>query len=341
MRIAIHHTPNTFSDTWIAYCEKKSIPYKLVNCYDSNIIEQVSDCDALMWHHNHASYKDLLFAKQLLYSIEQAGKHVFPNFNTTWHFDDKVGQKYLFEAIGAPLVPSYVFYDKVSAEKWANSTSYPKVFKLRGGAGAANVKLVKSKAEALNKIRQAFGRGFSPFDRLGLLKERWRRFKMKEDTFLGVMKGIGRLFIPTEFAKMSNREKGYVYFQDFIPNNEFDTRVVVIHGEKALAERRFVRKNDFRASGSGKFDYNDIHPEIIKQAFKIAQQLELQSIAFDFVMKNEEPLVIEMSYGYGTQGISNAPGYWDTNLNWHEGKYDSQKWVIEKIIQDIKKKNEK
>jgi len=341
MKIAIHHTPNTFSDTWIAYCQEKRIAYQLVNCYDSNIIEQLIDCDALLWHHDHAKYKDLLFAKQLLFSLEQAGKIVFPNAKTTWHFDDKVGQKYLLEAIHAPLVPSFVFYDKEQAMTWAKDTNYPKVFKLRGGAGARNVKLIKTKKQAIKKINRAFGRGFSPFDRVGLLKERWRRFKMKEDTFLGVMKGVGRLFIPTEFAKMSNREKGYVYFQDFIPNNEFDTRVVVIHGEKALAERRFVRKNDFRASGSGKFDYNDIHPEIIKQAFKIAQQLELQSIAFDFVLKDGKPLVIEMSYGYGTQGISNAPGYWDANLNWHEGKYDSQKWVIEKIIQDIKKKNEK
>ena len=68
---------------------------------------------------------------------------VFPNFNTAWHFDDKVGQKYLLEAIDAPLVPSYVFYSKEMALKWLEQTQFPKVFKLRGGAGSANVKLVQ------------------------------------------------------------------------------------------------------------------------------------------------------------------------------------------------------
>jgi hypothetical protein len=72
-----------------------------VDCYQSDIINQLSDCDALMFHHYHASSKDTLFAKQLLFALESAGKIVFPDFRTGWHFDDKVGQKYLFEAIGS------------------------------------------------------------------------------------------------------------------------------------------------------------------------------------------------------------------------------------------------
>jgi len=46
MKIAIHHTIGSFSDRWIDYCKINSIDYKLVNCYDSDIIFQLSDCDA-------------------------------------------------------------------------------------------------------------------------------------------------------------------------------------------------------------------------------------------------------------------------------------------------------
>ena len=53
MKIAIHHRSGSFSDQWIEYCKEKSIDYKIVNAYDSNIIEQVKDCDAFMWHHHH------------------------------------------------------------------------------------------------------------------------------------------------------------------------------------------------------------------------------------------------------------------------------------------------
>ena len=129
--IAIHNSSYGYHPRWITYCKKNGIPYKLVNCYDNNIINQLSDCNALMWHHHHSNAKQILFAKQFLFSLEQSGLTVFPNFRTSWHFDDKVGQKYLLEAIDAPLVPSYVFYSKEMASKWVEQTQFPKVFKLR------------------------------------------------------------------------------------------------------------------------------------------------------------------------------------------------------------------
>ncbi|MDZ7775700.1 MAG: hypothetical protein U5L09_08950 [Bacteroidales bacterium] len=46
MKIAIHNRPGSFSDRWIEYCKKQEIPYKIVNCYDNNIIQQLNDCDA-------------------------------------------------------------------------------------------------------------------------------------------------------------------------------------------------------------------------------------------------------------------------------------------------------
>ena len=77
MKIAIHHTEVSFSDRWVSYCVQKNIPYKLVDCYKDNIIQQLSDCDALMWHFHNASPKDTLFAKQLLYSVAASGKKYF------------------------------------------------------------------------------------------------------------------------------------------------------------------------------------------------------------------------------------------------------------------------
>lgn len=126
MKIAIHHTPGSFSYRWILYCKEKNIAYKIVNCYDNDIVAQLYDCDALMWHHHHTNYKDVLFAKQLLYSLQNSGKKVFPDFNTTWHFDDKVGQKYLLESIDAPFVSSYVFYTKEEALNWVIQQNSPK-----------------------------------------------------------------------------------------------------------------------------------------------------------------------------------------------------------------------
>jgi len=55
MKIAIHHREESFSNEWISFCKEKNINYKIVNCYDTDIISQLGDCDVLMWHHHHGN----------------------------------------------------------------------------------------------------------------------------------------------------------------------------------------------------------------------------------------------------------------------------------------------
>jgi glutathione synthase/RimK-type ligase-like ATP-grasp enzyme len=333
MKIGIHEQKGSFSDYWIAYCIKNSIKWKSVNCYATDILNQLEDCDALMWHFNHKSPKASKFAKQLLFSIQASGKSVFPNYNTVWHFDDKVGQKYLLESLKAPLVPVYIFYSKKDAIEWSNQTTFPKVFKLRNGAGSDNVRLVKSKREALNLINIAFSKGFKQYDALKNLKERYRKYKLGKTSFRDLLKGVIRLVYTTDYARMTDREIGYVYFQDFIPNNDYDIRIIVI-GEKAFGIKRMVRKNDFRASGSGNIYYEKQHfgDETVGIAFDISKRLKSQCTAFDFVYDNKIPLIVEISYGFSPEGYNDCTGYWDSRLNWHEGTFDPYGWMVEMII---------
>jgi len=290
-----------------------------------------------MWHHHHGNYKDVLFAKQLTYSLELSGKIVFPDFNTVWHFDDKVGQKYLLESIGAPLVNSYVYYTEKEAIDWINTTTFPKVFKLRGGAGSSNVKLINRKKDAVRLAHKAFNRGFPQFDRTGYIKEKYEKCLLGKVSFWDVCKSTIYLFINSEFAKMHGNEKGYLYFQDYIPYNAFDIRVIVV-GDKAFALKRMTRKNDFRASGSGMILYNkiEIDERCIQIAFDVNKKLKSQSIAYDFVFDMENnPLILELSYGYDVKAYDSCPGYWDTDLQWHNGNFNPQSWMVENIVFDF------
>lgn len=339
MKIGIHYEHEKvgyFNESWIKYCEQNNLKYKLVNVYRTDIIDQLADCNALMWHHDHGNYKDLLFAKQLIFSLEQCGKKVFPDSHTCWHFDDKLGQKYLFEAIGAPLVPTYVFYSKQEAIKWVDITTFPKVFKLRRGAGSANVKLVKTANQAHSLINQAFGKGFSQFDRLGYFKDRLNKYLNGKVNLLEALKGFGRLFIGTQFSKLFAPEKGYIYFQDFIPDNLFDIRVIVI-ADKAFAIKRMVRKDDFRASGSGSLLYEKEHfpIETISLAFQLTDKLQSQCAAFDFVYDSAgNPMVVEVSFGFG-KGYGPCVGHWDKSLQFHEGAFNPEYWMIEALVKNL------
>jgi len=338
MKIAIHHRRESFSERWIEFCEINNIDYKIVNCYDSDIVEQLSDCDGLMWHYHHAITADVLFAKQLLYSIEMSGKSVFPDYKTSWHFDDKVGQKYLLEAIDAPLVPSYVFYDKSSALNWVDEAEFPKVFKLRRGSGANNVKLVKDKASAERLILQAFNSGFAQYNAGENLLERWRFYKVGKTDLTNLLKGVIRLGYTTNFSRIIGKERGYVYFQDFIDGNDHDIRVNVVDG-KAFAVKRAVRENDFRASGSG-FPYFEKHhftDKVIQIALETSKKLKMQAVAYDFLEYRDTYLITEISYGFCDM-TRKCVGYWDEEMNWHDGSFYEEDWMVESMIREIMKK---
>lgn len=334
MKIAIHSTPWGFSPDWIGYCERKGIKHKIVNCYDSNIIEQISDCDVLLWNHHHTHAKDVLFGKQLLFAIWHSGKRIFPDFNSGWHFDDKVGQKYLLEAIGAPLATTWVFYDKNEAQDWIKKAEFPKVFKLRGGAGSSNVKLIHNRSQAVRFVKRAFGRGFPSYDKLGDLKENIRKFDWSRHSQIALSKSVRRLFMSTLFARTVGRQKGYVLFQEFAPENKFDIRVITI-GDRAFAIKRMVRENDFRASGSGMilYDKEEIDERCVKIAFETTAKLDAICVAYDFVFnKNNQPLIVEVNYGFEHRAYFPCPGYWDRQLKWHEGKFNSAEWIVDEVM---------
>ena len=162
VQLAIHASEGSFSERWMAYCDEHKIPYRLVNCLDSDIIAQLASVDALLWHWRYPDPHAQLMARQVIMAAEAMGVAVFPSTATCWHYDDKVGQKYLLEAVGAPLVPTYVFYDLGEALQWIDGAVFPKVFKLRIGAGSLNVRLVRHAQEARTLARQAFAGGFRP-----------------------------------------------------------------------------------------------------------------------------------------------------------------------------------
>lgn len=341
--IAIHNSNRGFHPRWVEYCEREGISYRRVDCYNSDIVEAVADCDAVMWHHTQMDGRDHLMARQLLTALEQAGKIVFPDFNTAWHFDDKLAQKYLLEALGIPTPRTEAFFEKQAALSWATTVDYPQVFKLKGGAGSTNVRLVQSSTEAKRLIRQAFGRGLPNYDAWGSLKERWRKFRLGKMPLLEPAKGVARLVQPPPFARTLGRERGYVLFQEYLPNNDHDLRIIVI-GQRALGLKRYVRENDFRASGSGHFGYarNEFPEYIVDRAFDYAERLQSQCAAFDFVYDQDfTPKVLEISYGFVTEVYDPCPGYWDRDLNWHEGPFQPQGWMVEQVICDWRRENAK
>jgi glutathione synthase/RimK-type ligase-like ATP-grasp enzyme len=351
--LGLHVRPGSFSDRWVEYCREKGIPFKEVDPFRSDFMQQVEGIKAFAWLWAHDDPRAVLMARQVTSALEAKGLAVFPNSATCWHYDDKVGQKYLLEAIGAPLVPSHVFYDRESALRWIDHTSFPKVFKLRKGSASRNVRLVRSAREGRSLVARAFREGFDPvashFDdwraKLALHRQKGeipeqKAGSLKQTTLLaGILTRLPRSIRATARTNhLLQKERGYVYFQDFIPDNKFDTRVTVI-GHRAFGSIRFVRKGDFRASGSG---HDDCDPErvdlaCVRTAFAVTAKLGAQALSFDFVFgPGRQPLIVEISYACPPYSISNCPGHWDEALKWYEGHMFSQDAILDDLLGSLR-----
>lgn len=338
MIIAFTRPEDMYSRAWIKYCEEKGISYKIIDIYSTDAISQIKGCDVFMWHHNQVNPMDLLFAKQILAAVEASGMIVWPESASGWHFDDKVAESYLFDALNLPMVPYYIFYDKHKALDWAKTASFPKVFKLRGGAGSMNVMLAHNVSEAQKFIRQAFGKGFSQFNWKYSIVSRYHKWLSGHDSLMGVIKGVVHALIgDTELAKLGrkyHKERGYAYFQDFLPNNDRDYRVIVINQNKAFAYYRMTRKNDFRASGSGDFAYDNIPDNVIKLAFTAAKTMGANSVAFDFLYTQQgEPKIVESSFCFGFDDTDAENGWWSDDMVFHQGKFNPFGWMVDGVIE--------
>jgi glutathione synthase/RimK-type ligase-like ATP-grasp enzyme len=307
----------------------------VVDCSRSDIIDRLREVDGLLWHFHHQDAWSRFAAFPVLFSAEAMGLRVFPGFRTVWHFDDKIAQKYLLESLGAPLAPAWVFYSREAAFEWIAGTSFPKVFKLAGGAGSTNVKLVHSEAEARKLVQRAFGEGFDSTPAyLGDMRRKIAGIQSTAALLEKAKRAPQALRRARTNRQLIPREKGYVYFQEFLPDNDHDTRVTVI-GNRAFGFRRSVRPGDFRASGSGIVDYDPegVDRRCVEVAFETARRLGSQSVAFDFVRGPDgSPHIVEISYGYLAKNIHDCPGHWDGELSWREGPVWPEHAILEDLI---------
>jgi glutathione synthase/RimK-type ligase-like ATP-grasp enzyme len=336
--VAIHSLgkPIGFAPRWIEYCEKNNVTFRLVNCLDSNIINEVKDCDILLWHFNHNQHIDLLVARHILTAISNMGVKVFPDYNSSWHFDDKIAQKYIFESLDLPHIRTHCFYSKQLALEWIETTKYPFVWKLKRGAGSRNVRLVENKHQAIRLCNKAFGDGFCPVpSSLGDFKSRTRKVSSFSDLW-SKLKRRPRLLIQNRKTALSFPvEKDYFLTQDFLPGNTYDTRITIIDGI-CWGFTRSVRKNDFRASGSGdiSYDQNKIDPRCLEITRMASNKIGGKCLAFDFINHPVNgPQLVEMSYAFVPTAIASCPGHWDSSGKWKNESLYPEDIILNKILE--------
>jgi hypothetical protein len=260
-----------------------------------------------------------------------------PNYETYWPYEDKIKEFYLLKSNGFPVIESRIFWNNNDAHNFLKETEFPIIVKLSKGASSSNVVLVNSVSEGEKIINQVFDKGVKSKG----LKSKSSLFSLSK---LGLRKYIRSLLKTSliDVGMIRNKseypewqiQKDAILFQKYLPNNLFDTRVTVI-GNRAIAFRRFVRKNDFRASGSGNFDTNPekIDLDCIKIALNVSKKLNFNTMAYDFIYdENQKPYIGEISYCFVDWVVESCPGFWDENLQFHNSRNWPQHYQLEDFL---------
>lgn len=339
--IGIHNRNESFSTRWLHTCEDRGLPHISINMFGDGFIRELfqKQVSVFLCHPAMADRRSGIATQSILRACSAAGIRVFPSLNDYWHFDDKIAQRYLFDSLRITTPATHVFFDEAAALEWIEQAVFPVVFKLRSGAGSINVSLIKTKQDAILRTRRMFRRGYAGTDALFKdLSTKVRLHNSRRD-WIGVARRLPRTALNwLELRRSIDWERGYVYFQEFVPGNQYDVRVTVI-GERAFAFRRRVRPGDFRASGSGLIDYDQksIDPACIGMAFNAAQRIGTSCIAFDFVQRASDGthLIIEMSFGFKPDAVYDCPGYWTPDLDWRAGHFWPQDAILEDMIRGV------
>jgi hypothetical protein len=322
------------SPRWAAFLKNAGYDVRWVDVRRADILDQLKGCHGFMWRWSHSRGMGRI-AKRLLPVVERELKlAVYPDQQTCWHDDDKIAQAYLLNAAGIDTPRTWIWFDEAAALDWAATTAvYPLVIKLASGAGSTNVRLVRSVDEAHTWIRLLFSRRVTSLDAMQLKESGLERRVRAAARIL--MKGTYPVFADNGMEPQS----GYVLFQEFLPDNAYDTRVTII-GKRAFGYRRFNRDGDFRASGSGKIDWNprEIDEGFVRYGFKLASMLSLQSCAIDGLYRQKRHSIGEISYTFISHYLFKCPGHWELDGSPETGRLrwvETPMWPEDAQVQDF------
>jgi glutathione synthase/RimK-type ligase-like ATP-grasp enzyme len=217
-------------------------------------------------------------SRRVVADLNRQGVRTLPTAREALWYDDKGAQ---LEALERWMPRTVYFRSEPAARLWlTTSARFPLVSKSIDGSGSKGVRILRSAREARLELARAFTAPGIPS-----VYDRW--------------------------------QLGYVYWQDFIPDQPCDYRVCVV-GPYLYGLVRSVRPGDFRASGSGLFRNITLADERERAACalaaEIAAALPTEWMAFDIVFDGDRPVVLEMSSAWTMRAYETAPCFMRNTL---------------------------
>ena len=263
-------------------------------------------------------YKE--YTDDVLYALSLKGAILVPGMQFAKAHHNKVFMEMLRDIADIPEIKSISSRHFGAYEEFEKSFDHTLddnnwVLKSAAGASSLGVRLSHNKKELQKCVKELSA---SPTALKLRLKEFGRRKKYKG-------------------YQMNSEYRNKIVIQNFIEGLGNDWKVLVF-GDKYFVFRRPNRKNDFRASGSGKPKYKfGLHAEAPKGMFDFAQRIyegfNVPMISLDIAYKDGQFHLIEMQF----VAFGNSGHYYSKEYFYKEGnswKTAPNAETIEKIYVD-------
>jgi len=264
---------------------------------------------------NKEYYK--LYIEDIILGLDAVGAKVLPSFIHLKSHHNKVFMEILRDIQGfEPL-------NNIKTQKFGTLEEFQRHF-----TGEEENVVVKM-ASGASSLGVFLGRGYK--DLLLKVKKASRTFHLKAD-----VKEKLRAFKHKGYVPVSKHRNKFIT-QNFIPNLSNDWKILVYSNKYYIVERP-VKKNDFRASGSGKENYlfgdkANIPEGIFDYAKSIYEKLNCPMLSIDIAYANKQFYTLEFQFtGFGTSGQQLAENYFCFNNNKWEPVY--KKLELEQVYVD-------
>ncbi len=247
---------------WTKYCrflDKNSFHYDFYNIHACDWIENAKPYDIIIGMPS-SDLSDLLEIRSKYFLLENLlGKTCYPSSFHAYFYENKSLEEYISQISGFPFVTTYISHDKEDALRLVENLTYPMVSKIDPSSASTGVELVRSAKQGRKIVKQAFSTN-------------------------------GRKVHVNYF-----RQKNYIFFQDYVPNDGYDIRVIVV-GNRLFGYYRKVLKGDFRASGMNQVEKKALPEKAMRIALEVNKILDSPQLVVDMVHGLEDKYyIIEIS----------------------------------------------
>lgn len=251
--------PRPYWTKFRRFLEYNDIPYELYAVHESGWLQAAKEFDAIVWRVS-STPTELEEARRKIYVLEKVlGKACFPSYEAVLLYEDKILQYEMLKHKGFPVIDTFVSNDLEEARQKLADLQYPVVNKVVPGSASLGVSLLHTPWAASKFINRVF----SPAGSL---------------TYWPYV-----------------RQKDYVFFQTFEPNDGYDLRVLVV-GSNVFGYYRKVPEHDFRASGMDKVEKKALPTDAMDLACLVANAFDMEMLAVDFLRRGDGSLrIIEIS----------------------------------------------